>query len=232
MNLIQKNSSCLASAPSSCSAYFGSQNVGKALLEHLEEPAEKAYRCEIFIWNSCTTHESTNYITSYDYDPTRPKKKDPSVSELFFQALWAQECPDYAQETLDHPFHDLVVDARTSKKFHNSKICVSFRVPARNDREAKKELDALKNMKVDFHFPFILSRSDAERSSIYNITSANETMLEAAAWKLAEWLSEGSGRIIQAETIAEINSPGSQRTSQAETIAEIDSPGKKTMDML
>lgn len=124
------------------------------------------------------------------------------------------------------------MDARTSKKFHNSKICVSFRVPARNDREAKKELDALKNMKVDFHFPFILSRSDAERSSIYNITSANETMLEAAAWKLAEWLSEGSGRIIQAETIAEINSPGSQRTSQAETIAEIDSPGKKTMDML
>jgi len=103
-------------------------------------------------------------------------------------------------------------------------------VPARDDREAKTELDALTNMKVDFHFPFILSRSDAERSSIYNITSANETMLEAAAWKLAEWFSEGSKGIIQTGTIAETNSPVSQRMSQAETIVEIDSPGKRIMD--
>lgn len=68
MNLIQKNSSCLASAPSSCSAYFGSQNVGKALLEHLEEPAEKAYRCEMYaklLFTSLPADMSLLSIDSY-----------------------------------------------------------------------------------------------------------------------------------------------------------------------
>ncbi|KAJ5052525.1 hypothetical protein PSV09DRAFT_2263312 [Bipolaris maydis] len=157
-----------------------------------------------FIWNFHGPYEPTNYITSYNYNPIESEKKDPSVSDLFFQGLWVREYPDHGHKIIEYPLHGLFTSAEASSEFHNSHICISFRVPARDDHEIESEHDALKRPDVAFHFPFIVPRHDTTSNKTDDAT--NEIMLEAAAQKLADWVSQCSEGVIEKKTVAESNS--------------------------
>ncbi|KAG9189950.1 hypothetical protein G6011_06818 [Alternaria panax] len=190
MELIHRNSRFLALVPSSYGAYSGAQSVVNALNEHLCEPPPGGRRCELFVWNSHKGDEATSHITSYSYDPTRTDAKDSSVSELFFQALRAREYPDDGQEVIDYPFPGLVNSAQTSDEFHDNQICISVRVPARDERETDSELNVLGNTGFTSHFPFIVPPSDNElkiegNTRLDTASTTRETMLQEAAEQLA-----------------------------------------------
>lgn len=143
-----------------------------------------------FVWNSHKGDEATSHITSYSYDPTRTDAKDSSVSELFFQALRAREYPDDGQEVIDYPFPGLVNSAQTSDEFHDNQICISVRVPARDERETDSELNVLGNTGFTSHFPFIVPPSDNELkiegdTRLDTASTTRETMLQEAAEQLA-----------------------------------------------
>lgn len=155
-----------------------------------------------FVWNFRKADEATNYITSYNYDPTKPGAKDPSVSELFFQALQVQEYPDEAQEIIEHPFPGLVNSALVSEKFHNSRICISFRVPAMDDSEIESESTALQIMDAS-HFPFIVPEGETRHNTGRNAANVDhEIMLNAAAKEVAMWLSEGADKMGEMGNVA------------------------------
>lgn len=161
-----------------------------------------------FVWNFHRPHEATNFITSYSYDTTKVDAKDPPVSELFFEALRVQEYPNNAQDINEHPFHGLVISAKASPELHNNHICISIRVPARDNREKESESDALKAMGVAPHFPFIVPKRNTEGNTRPNTANTDhETMLEAAAEKLAMWFKVGSEDIDKTETVVESDNP-------------------------
>jgi hypothetical protein len=168
-----------------------------------------------FVWNFHKVNESTNYITSYRYDTTKAEPEDPPVSELFFRALKVQEYPDDAQEIIVHPFYGLITSARTSDEFHNNQICISFRVPARDDRETESEEDALKTMGVAHHYAFIVPTNNFKaRSRPKTVNTDHKIMLEAAADKLATWLSEGSEDLDEVKNVAVTDEPEGSHMQQ------------------
>jgi hypothetical protein len=168
-----------------------------------------------FVWNFHRPHEATNFITSYSYDTTKVDAKDPPVSDLFFEALGVREYPNDAREINEHPFRGLVNSARASPELHNNQICISIRVPARDNRETKSELDALKAMGVASHFPFIVPKRNTEGNTRPIVANTDhETMLEAAAGKLAMWFSGGSENMDETETVATSYNPEEGHTQK------------------
>jgi hypothetical protein len=157
-----------------------------------------------FAWNFHRSDEATNYVTSYRYDTTRTEEKDPTVLELFDQALDVREYPDDATEISEHPFRGLINAARTSAELHNNLICVSFRVPPRDDRESESELKALRSTGVAFHFPFVVAKS-------YTINHNYDLMIDGAAEKLASWFRGNLGQLEQYECEADASSEATSR---------------------
>ncbi|KAL6171971.1 hypothetical protein ACJQWK_02963 [Exserohilum turcicum] len=201
IGLIRRNSSCLYSVPSHWDAYFDARMLEKDLNERFDEPHLVKNRSEVFVWSYLRDDEPTNLITSYNYDITKRDTPGPSVSELFFQTLSARELPDDIQKTIQYPFYSLVKSAETAKTYHNSLICISFRDSARDTRENESESMALQNIDVEFHYPFVFSKSEG-----YTVPNeGNNIMLEAAAEKLARWLEECFEKKLEVVTVSSSN---------------------------